>query len=99
MAILVALWAAGHVSAADSDTLVHVDAAHAAGFTGRGVTIAVLDTGVDDRVPELAAHVVDEHCVVPPTSCPSGAAEQDGAGSAQDDQGHGTEIAAILHET
>jgi hypothetical protein len=49
-----------------SDALVHVDAAHAAGYTGQGTTIAILDTGIDDRNAELSQRVVAEHCIVPP---------------------------------
>jgi subtilisin family serine protease len=79
-----------------SDALVHADTARADGYTGRGVTVALLDTGVDTRLPFLAAAVVAEHCIVPPAGCPGGTAEADGPGSAQDDQGHGTEIAGIL---
>jgi subtilisin family serine protease len=82
-----------------SDSLVHVDAAHAAGYTGQGATIAILDTGIDGRNAELSRRVVAEHCFVPPNGCPDGSAEQDGAGSAQDDQGHGTEIASVVADT
>ena len=81
------------------DSLVHVDAAHAAGYTGQGTTIAILDTGIDDRNPDLDRRVVAEHCFVPPDGCPNGTGEQDGAGSAQDDQGHGTEIASVVADT
>jgi subtilisin family serine protease len=79
-----------------SDSLIHADASRALGFTGKGVTVAVLDTGIDDHNPDLAAAVTAEHCIVPPDGCPDGSAEQDGPGSAQDDQGHGTAIADII---
>jgi subtilisin family serine protease len=64
--------------------------------TGAGVTVAVLDTGVDLQDAGVAGAVVAEHCFVPPDGCPDGTAEQDGAGSAQDDQGHGTAMADII---
>ena len=79
-----------------SDALIHADAARAAGITGARVTVAVLDTGVDDHDPDLAGSIVAEHCFVPPDGCPNGQAEQDGPGSAQDDQGHGTAVAGLI---
>ena len=99
--VLAALGAsAAAVQARDADTwadaLVHVDAAHALGYTGQGVTVAVVDTGIDDHLAALAGTVVGEHCIVPPHGCPGGTAESDGPGSAQDDQGHGTEVAGVL---
>jgi subtilisin family serine protease len=78
------------------DALINADAAHAAGYTGKGVTVAILDTGIDDHNPSVAASVVAEHCFVPPDGCPNGQAEDDGPGSAQDDEGHGTEIADVI---
>jgi subtilisin family serine protease len=77
---------------ASSDALIHADAAHAAGDTGRGVTVAILDTGIDNP----GASVVAEHCFVPPDGCPNGQAEDDGPGSAKDDMGHGTEVADVI---
>jgi subtilisin family serine protease len=82
-----------------SDALVHADATRAFGYTGTGVTVALLDTGIDGRNTALVRSVVAEHCFVPPDGCPNGAAEQDGPGSAQDDQGHGTSVAGILAGT
>ena len=63
---------------------------------GHGVTVGLLDTGIDEHNPDLADAVVAEHCFVPPDGCPDGTAEQDGPGSAQDDQGHGTEMAGLI---
>jgi subtilisin family serine protease len=83
-------------SDASSDALVHADAARAFGYTGKGVTVAILDTGIDDRSPAFAGALVAEHCFVPPDGCAGGKPEFDGPGSAQDDQGHGTAIADIL---
>ena len=88
--------ASGRMNDAASDSLIHADSARAAGFTGKGVTVALLDTGIDDHNPDLADSVVAEHCFVPPDGCPDGTAEQDGPGSAQDNQGHGTEIAGLI---
>jgi subtilisin family serine protease len=79
-----------------SDALIHVDATRALGYTGKGVTVAILDTGIDDRNPAIAPSVVAEHCFVPLDGCPNGTAEQDGPGSAQDDEGHGTAMATVI---
>jgi len=84
------------VQDASSDALIHADASRALGYTGKGVTVAILDTGVDAHNPDLAGAVVAEHCIVPPDGCPDGTGEQDGPGSAQDDQGHGTAIADVI---
>jgi subtilisin family serine protease len=81
---------------ASSDALIHADAARAAGFTGNGVTVAIVDTGVDGHNPDLSDSIAAEHCFVPPDGCPNGTAEQDGPGSAQDDQGHGTAVAGLI---
>jgi len=50
--------------------------------TGTGVTIAVIDTGVDCRQQDLAAH------------CKAGT-DYTGAGSSDDNNGHGTHVAGI----
>ena len=91
--------AAGAAADASSDALIHADATRALGYTGMGVTVAVLDTGIDDHDPSLVRSVVAEHCFVPPDGCPDGTAEQDGPGSAQDDHGHGTAIADVIAGT
>jgi len=88
--------AAGALADPSSDALVHADLAHDLGYSGTGVTVAVLDTGIDDHLPELSNAVVGEHCILPPSGCAGDTAEADGPGTAQDDQGHGTEVASIL---
>ena len=58
-------------------------AAYQAGFTGRGVTVAVLDTGVDAEHPDLAGKIADEQnfSEVPELG---------------DTVGHGTHVASII---
>ena len=87
--VVAAIFAAAARADTASDALVRADLAHGLGYTGKGVTVAVLDTGIAG----FANSVVAEHCI---GACASGAAEADGAGTAQDDQGHGTEVAGIL---
>jgi subtilisin family serine protease len=86
----------GSLADAESAALIGAPAAAARGLTGRGVTVAVVDSGVDVSHPDLSASVVAEHCFLPPAGCPNGAGEQDGPGSARDDHGHGTNVAGIV---
>ena len=81
---------------AESLALIRASAAQQAGVVGTGVTVAVVDSGIDRAHPDLADAVAGEHCFVPPSGCPNRAAEQDGPGSAQDDHGHGTHVAGIV---
>src|SRR5439155_8397778 len=66
-----------------SNPQVGAPVAWAAGFTGKGVTIADLDTGYDAGHPDLAG-VVDE------------ALDFTGTGSVADGIGHGTHTASII---
>jgi subtilisin family serine protease len=68
--------------------MVHSDQALQGGFTGQGVTVAVLDTGVDGAHPEVAAAL-------------SGAVrfhdgKWEGVKPSADTLGHGTHVAGIL---
>ncbi|MEH1012794.1 S8 family serine peptidase [Micromonospora sp. CPCC 206060] len=58
-------------------------AAHAAGLTGRGVTVAVLDTGVDTAHPDLAGRVAE-------------ARNFSEAPDEGDTVGHGTHVASTI---
>lgn len=71
---------------------------HAVGNLGRGVTIAVLDSGVDTDHIDLATVVTYEACFLrtAPSRCPNGADRQMGPGAAEDDFGHGTAVSSII---
>ena len=72
--------------------LIGADQVQAAGFTGAPVTVAMLDTGIDTTHVDLSDDLVGEKCFCANNGacCPNGMATQSGAGSALDDQGHGT---------
>jgi subtilisin family serine protease len=84
----------------ESLPLIGANAVHALSHRGEGVTVAVLDTGVDATHPDLAGRIVDEACFCRNADgtgcCPAGATTQFGTGSAADDHGHGTHVAGIL---
>ena len=62
---------------------INAPAAWKRGVTGQGVTIAVIDTGVDFNHPDLKGHLVQGYDFVHKDSC------------AQDAYGHGTHVAGI----
>jgi subtilisin family serine protease len=70
------------------------------GLTGNGVTIALIDSGIDSSHRDLAGAIVDEACFCVNAQgepcCPGGASEQFGLRSAWDDNGHGTHLAGII---
>jgi subtilisin family serine protease len=77
--------------------LTALDRTFERGFDGSGVTVAVLDTGVDGSHPDLAGRVVDEACFCSFVDCcPGGGSEQVGQGAARDVNGHGTHVAGII---
>jgi subtilisin family serine protease len=91
---------AGHAGTAESVELIHGDDAQGAGATGRGIVVAVVDTGVDTDHPDLKDAIVDQQCFCASASgagcCPNGATSMSGPGAAEDDQGHGTNVAGII---
>ena len=91
---------------AQSVALVDAPRAWAAGASGTGWAVAVLDTGVDATHPFLAGRVVAEACFSSTTSvstsvCPNGQGEQVGAGAGANCPAtvagceHGTYVAGI----
>jgi subtilisin family serine protease len=84
---------------------IGTDAAHAAGLTGSGVAIAILDTGVEALHNNFGGRVVKEACFSSTfggydvtTLCPNGQETQYGPGAAapcNDLCYHGTHVASI----
>jgi subtilisin family serine protease len=72
--------------------LIGADLAWQSGFTGTGVRMVVLDTGIDTDHPDLADDLVDEHCFCdhgpgPPFAvlcCPGATPEAHGSGAAEE---------------
>jgi subtilisin family serine protease len=58
-------------------------AAWAAGYTGKGTTTAILDTGIDATHPDFAGKIADSK-------------DFSGTGSTDDGFGHGTHVASII---
>jgi len=63
------------------------------GFTGQGVTVAVLDTGIDTDHPDLAGSIVAQHCFLNGACQPGNSAE---SANAEDENGHGSHVAGII---
>lgn len=90
----------------DSSVIVGSTEAAEAGYTGAGVTVAVIDTGVDKNHAFLAGHVVAEACFsggggYGTSLCPNGLSEQIGTGAGVpcnvvDGCKHGTHVAGII---
>lgn len=75
---------------------------HLIGNRGQGVVVAVFDSGIDTDHPDLADAVVHQACFGYKEGadgtgfCPDGSDRQVGAGSAEDDVGHGTFVSGVL---
>ncbi|MEU6657496.1 S8 family serine peptidase [Streptomyces sp. NPDC046821] len=83
------VWLDGRVKASLDESVPQIgaDEAHKRGVTGKGVKVAVLDTGYDKGHPDLKGRVV---------------AEQDftgDGGGVQDEQGHGTHVSSTVAGT
>jgi len=80
---------------AEGAALIGADEVHARGYTGAGVNVALIDTGIDTDHEYLADDLVAEHCFCG-GCCTGGASELSGPGSAEDVEGHGTSVAGIV---
>ncbi|MFJ5304242.1 S8 family peptidase [Streptomyces sp. NPDC088350] len=79
------IWLDGQVKATLDRSVPQIGAptAWAAGYTGGGVKVAVLDTGIDSSHPDLAGKVVDQKNFT-------------STADAVDHYGHGTHVASII---
>jgi len=79
------VWLDGRMHVALDKSVPQIDAPRAwsDGYTGKGVTVAVLDSGVDFGHPDLAGRVTTSANFL-------------GGTSAQDDNGHGTHVASTI---
>ncbi len=68
------------------------------GYTGDGVTVAVIDTGIDTTSnPDLLKDRLWEECFLSGGGCPlTGGHRASGFGSAADGHGHGTHVSGII---
>lgn len=79
------------------DPLIHADQAREAGYTGEGVTVGILDSGMQLNHPDLQDALVAQRCYVrAPGRCPNRKHTQTTAGAGRDDNGHGTNVAGIV---
>jgi subtilisin family serine protease len=72
---------------AESVPLIGAPEAWQAGHDGSGVTVAVLDSGIDDNHPDVAGKVAESRSFLP------------GVPTARDDHGHGTHVASTIAGT
>jgi subtilisin family serine protease len=69
------------------------------GFTGAGVRVAVLDTGIDTNHPHLSDDIAAQQCFCDNDPSPQGGCcpgNQAVSSSAEDDEGHGTSVSGII---
>ena len=80
-----AVWLDGRIHASLDKSVPQIGgpAARAKGLDGKGVRVAVLDTGIDDQNPDLAGRVTAEQDFV-------------GEGDVDDHNGHGTHVASTV---
>jgi subtilisin family serine protease len=71
-----------------------VDKVHSLrGLTGKGITVAVLDSGASTMHPALKTAIVAQHCFTAGACPPDNARESE---SAEDDHGHGSNVSGIV---
>jgi subtilisin family serine protease len=96
----IALDARGKLDLVQGVALIGADQAQSLGFTGAGINVAVLDSGVDAMAVDLNGAIVAEACfctiVGEGGCCPNNEDRDSGPGSAQDTDGHGTAVTGVV---
>ncbi len=77
----------------ESGPMVGTSLLHRVGFTGKGVFVAVIDTGTDVSHPFIAGRKIIEACAA--DRCPNGRQRMFGPGAARPVDAHGTHVAGI----
>ena len=79
------------VGLSESVPLINADDVHGLGYTGQGVVVAVLDTGLDTDHVDLSDDLLAEICfLTDPDVCPPA------PHPAEDGHGHGTNVTGII---
>jgi hypothetical protein len=81
---------------AESVPQIRADAVHNRSDLGQGITVAVLDTGIDSDHPDLAGSIVAEECFCSANCCPNGSRRQSGRGSAFTRFVHGIHVTGTI---
>lgn len=87
-----------HADLAQSVPLIKADLVRALGYRGQGMTVGVIDTGIDTDNVDLSDNIEAQACLCLANGgcCPNGHTTQFGPGSAEDDNGHGTHVSGII---
>lgn len=81
---------------AEAIPVARIQQVRGSGKHGKGVWVAVLDSGVDTNHPDLKKQIKAQQCFCSPGCCPNGSSRQSGKGSAEDDVGHGTLVTGVI---
>lgn len=91
-----------HFTLSQGVPLIGGSAAHALGYTGAGVNVAIIDSGIDTNHGDLMDDLVAEACFCNNNPnpnvgcCPNGDDEDFGSGAAEDLIGHGTQVSGVV---
>jgi subtilisin family serine protease len=84
----------------ESANVIGANAAHDRGVTGAGIVVAVIDSGAQSDHPDIAPALTGEQCFCTAGGgagcCPGGGTTASGAGAANDDHGHGTNVSGVI---
>ena len=86
----------------ESRTIINADFVNNLGYNGSGISVCLIDSGIDSNHPYLNGRVVAQKCFCEKSDyglggcCPNKQKEDE---NASDDNGHGTHVAGIIAST